>query len=242
VRAVEFAILGPLRIGGPGGVIRIGAPKQRALLAALLLAYRDDGVSTSRLIDMLWDEEPPPTATKALQVQISQLRRALGAQTIITRSSGYAIQAGELDLARFEALSLQARDAPPERAAELLREALALFRGQPLADAPLYGPAHGEADRLAELRLNALERRIDLDLQLGRHGELASELEALTHEHPYRERVHAQLMLALYRSGRQAEALESYRRARLLLIDELGLEPGLELQRLEGAILSQDPS
>ena len=242
MRAVEFAILGPLRIGGPGGVIRIGAPKQRALLAALLLAYRDDGVSTSRLIDMLWDEEPPPTATKALQVQISQLRRALGAQTIITRSSGYAIQAGELDLARFEALSLQARDAPPERAAELLREALALFRGQPLADAPLYGPAHGEADRLAELRLNALERRIDLDLQLGRHGELASELEALTHEHPYRERFHAQLMLALYRSGRQAEALESYRRARLLLIDELGLEPGLELQRLEGAILSQDPS
>ena len=192
---------------------------------------------------MLWDEEPPPTATKALQVQISQLRRALGAETIITRPSGYAIQAGELDLARFEALSSSRPATPrPNAAAELLREALALFRGQPLADAPLYGPAHGEADRLAELRLNALERRIELDLQLGRHGELASELEALTHEHPYRERFHAQLMLALYRSGRQAEALESYRRARLLLIDELGLEPGLELQRLEGAILSQDPS
>jgi predicted ATPase/DNA-binding SARP family transcriptional activator len=239
---MEFAILGPLRIGGPGGAIRIGAPKQRALLAALLLAYRDDGVSTSRLIDMLWDEEPPPTATKALQVQVSQLRRALGAAAIVTRPSGYAIRAETLDLARFEALVKDARAAEPAVAAELLREALALFRGPPLADAPLYGPGQGEADRLAELRLNALERRIDLDLELGRHSELASELEALTHEHRYRERFHAQLMLALYRAGRQADALDAYRRARAVLVDELGIEPGRELQRLEGAILAQDPS
>src|SRR3954447_7903504 len=145
---MQFGILGPLRIGGPGGVIRIGAPKQRALLAALLLAYRDDGVSTTRLIDMLWDEQPPPTATKALQVHVSQLRRALGAETIVTRPSGYAVQAQELDLARFEALVKASRDAQPAPAAELLREALALFRGPPLSDAPLYGPAHGEADRL----------------------------------------------------------------------------------------------
>src|SRR4051794_25161872 len=239
---MQFGILGPLRVGGPAGAIRIGAPKQRALLAALLLAYRDDGVSTSRLIDMLWDEDPPPTATKAIQVHVSQLRRALGAETIVTRPTGYAIVDGDLDLARFERLLEQARGAPPARASDLLREALALFRGPPLADAPLYGPGHGEADRLAEVRLNALERRIELDLELGRHAELASELEALTHEHPYRERFHAQLMVALYGAGRQADAPDAYRRARPTLTQELGIEPGRELQRLESAILTQDAS
>ena len=210
---MQFGILGPLRVGGQDGAIQIGAPKQRALLAALLLAYRDDGVSMSRLIDMLWDEDPPPTATKAIQVHVSQLRRALGAGVIVTRPTGYSIGDGDLDLARFERLVQQARGAPTAQASELLHEALALFRGPPLADAPLYGPAHGEADRLAEVRLSALERRIELDLELGRHAELASELEALTHEHPYRERFHAQLMVALYRAGRQADA----RLARILI-------------------------
>src|SRR4051794_34972241 len=209
---MEFAILGPLRVGGPDGAIEIRAPKQRALLAMLLLCYRDDAVSSGRLIDMLWDEDPPPTATKALQVHVSQLRRALGGEAIVTRPSGYAIGPCELDLARFEELVRQARDAAPAQAAELLREALALFRGPPLSDALLHGPGHGEADRLAEQRLSALERRIDLDLELGRHAELASELETLTHEHRFRERFHVQLMLALYRAGRQADALDAYRR------------------------------
>ena len=184
---MEFAILGPLRVGGPDGPIRVGAPKQRALLAMLLLAYREDGVSTSRLIDALWDEDPPATAAKALQVHVSHLRRAIGAETIVTRANGYAIEVepGQLDLERFETLVARAAEAPPADAGTLLREALALFRGPPLVDAPLYGPAATEADRLAELRLAALERRIEFDLQAGRAGELVAELDALTAEHPY---------------------------------------------------------
>src|SRR6478752_5912484 len=171
--------------------------------------------------------------------------RALGAESpIVTRPSGYAIRLdpGSLDLARFESRVAQARIAPSEEAAELLRQALSEFRGPPLADAPLYGPASSEADRLNELRLAALEHRVELDLNIGRNRELVSELEALTAEYPYRERFHAQLMLALYRAGRQADALEAYRRARHTLIEELGLEPSRELQRLEGAILAQDPA
>src|SRR4051812_23046278 len=242
---MEFAILGPLRVGGPAGVIELRAPKQRALLAMLLLSYREDAVSSGRLIDVLWDEDPPPTANKALQVHVSQLRRALGPENpVVTRSSGYSVTLapGALDLERFETLVAQARNAASGEAADLLRDALALFRGTPLVDAPLYGPASGEAERLAELRLVALERRIDLDLELGRGSELVAELEALTAEHPYRERFHGQLMRALYRAGRQADALDAYRRARQTLVEELGLEPSRELQRLEAAILAQDPS
>ena len=162
----------------------------------------------------------------------------------MTRSSGYAIdlEPGQLDLERFETLIAGAEDAPPAEAGELLREALALFRGPPLVDAPLLGPASTEADRLDELRLAALERRIEADLALGRHTALVGELETLVAEHAYRERFHAQLMLALYRSGRQADALEAYRRARTILVEELGLDPGRELQQLEAAILAQDPA
>src|SRR3954447_24150668 len=242
---MDFPILGPLRVGGPDGAIEIRAPKQRALLAMLLLSYRDDAVSSARLIDVLWDEDPPPTATKALQVHVSQLRRALGpANPIVTRANGYSVtlEPGALDLERFETLVAQSRNAPPEEAAEQLRQALAEFRGPPLDDAPLYGPAANEADRLTELRLAALERRVELDLQLGRDRELVGELERLTAEHPYRERFHAQLMLALYRSGRQVDALEAYRRARRNLVEDLGLEPSRELQRLAAAILAQDPA
>jgi predicted ATPase len=172
------------------------------------------------------------------------LRRTLGASAIVTRSSGYAValEPGRLDLERFEALVARAQDAPPVKAGELLREALALFRGPPLVDAPLLGPASTEADRLEGLRLAALEQRVEADLALGRHGAIVSELEALTAEHPYRERFHAQLMLALYRSGRQADALEAYRRARTILVEELGLDPGRDLQQLEAAILAQDPA
>ncbi|RKQ87271.1 putative ATPase [Solirubrobacter pauli] len=241
---MDFAILGPLRVVGPQGVIELRAPKHRALLATLLLAYRDGAVSATRLIDVLWDEEPPPTATKALQVHVSQLRRLLGPDTIETRPSGYAVRLapGALDLERFETLAAEARSAPPAEAAERLREALALFRGAPLADAPLYGPARGEADRIESARLDALERRVELDLELGAGGELVPELERLTSEHPYRERLHAQLMLALYRADRQADSLEAYRRARHALVEDLGLDPSPALQRLEAQILAHDPA
>src|SRR4051794_35698907 len=241
---MDFAILGPLLVIGPDGPIGIKAPKQRSLLAMLLLEYRQDVIAAERLIDVLWGEHPPATATKALQVLISQLRRALGAETIVTRSGGYAIRLadGALDLQRFEALVVSARGAEPSEAAALLREALALFRGAPLADAPLLGPASVEADRIAGARLEALEQRIAHDLALGRHAEVVSELERLAAEHAYRERLHVQLMLALYRSGRQADALEAYRRARHALVEDVGLDPSPELRRLEAAILAQDPA
>ena len=241
---MEFAILGPLRVAGPDGEIELGAPKQRSLLAMLLLSHRQDIISAERLIDALWGEHPPPTASKALQVNVSQLRRALGAETIITRSGGYAIvlEPGQLDVERFETLVEQARGKPHEEAADLLRQALALFRGPPLSDAPLLGPGAIEADRLMSARLDALELRLEHDLALGRHAVIAGELESLAAEHAFRERLHAQLMLALYRSGRQADALDAYRRARHILIEDLGLDPSPELKRLEAAILAQDPS
>ena len=234
---MRYAILGPLRVEA----VELKAAKQRSLLAALVLA-REGGMTLTRLIDVLWDEEPPATARKALQVYVSELRRALGADAIVTRGSGYAIGPGTSDLERFEALVARAGGERVSAAAETLRSALALFRGEPLADTPLFGPAAGEAERLADLRLTVLERRIELDLELGRHRELVAELEALTAEQPFRERFHAQLMLALYRGGRQAEALDAYRRARTTLVEELGLDPGRELQRLEAAILAQDPA
>ena len=243
---MEFSILGPLRVAGPDGPVEIKAPKQRSLLAMLLLSHRLDVVSAERLIDALWGEHPPPTATKALQVNISQLRRVLGADTIVTRSGGYAmaIEPGQLDLERFETLVARARgnDVSRAQAADLLREALALFRGPPLADAPLLGPGVAEADRIEGARLDALELRLEHDLALGRHTTVATELEGLAAEHAYRERLHAQFMLALYRCGRQADALEAYRRARHALVEDLGLDPSPELKRLEAAILAQDPS
>src|SRR4051794_8576777 len=242
---MDFALLGPLRVTGPEGPVEVRAAKQRALLAMLLLNHRDAAVSSTRLIDALWGEDPPPTAMKALQVYVSQLRRTVGGATIVTRAPGYAIDldGGGLDLARFETLTARAAGEPPETAAATLREALALFRGPPLADAPLEGLAATEADRLEGLRLATLEQRLDLELELSgaRHASLVGELEALTAEHPYRERFHAQLMLALYRSGRQADALDAYRRARHTLIEDLGLEPSRQLQQLEAAILAQDP-
>ena len=244
---MDFAILGPLRVVGPEGPIELTAAKQRALLATLLLAHREQVVSPTRLIDVLWGEDPPATAAKALQVHVSRLRHALGpGDPIVTHASGYAValEPGQLDLERFETLAARARE---ERAAGrlpeasgLLREALGLFRGAPLADAPLHGPAALEPDRLSAMRLAALEERIELDVEIGGGALLVDEIESLAAEHPYREGLHAQLMLALYRAGRQADALEAYRRVRHSLVEELGLEPGRELQRLESAILAQD--
>ena len=224
----------------------LGGPKQRAVLAVLVL-HRGEVVATDRLIDELWGEHPPASAAKTVQTYVSNLRKRLGDGVLVTRGRGYSLEAerGRLDLDRFEALVAEGRAALGEgdaqRASDRLREALALWRGPALADFPYEPFAQGEIARLEEERLAAVEDRIDAELALGRHAALIGELEVLVREHPLRERVQAQLMLALYRSGRQADALERYRQARRMLIDELGIEPGPALQDLERAILTQDP-
>jgi DNA-binding SARP family transcriptional activator len=240
---VEFRILGPLEVVDERGRLPIEASKQRALLALLLL-HRNEVVSAERLIDQLWGDRPPKTARKTLQMHVSHLRRALGPEVVVTQAPGYvlSIEPGHLDLDRFEGLVEEARSAPPATAGALLRDALALWRGPALADLEYEPFVQGEIARLEELRLAALEDRIDADHALGQHVKSVGELEALAVAHPLRERIRGQLMLALYRSGRQAEALESYREARLALVEELGIEPGRELRDLEQAILRQEES
>jgi DNA-binding SARP family transcriptional activator len=239
---MEYRILGPLEVSDDGRAVAIGGPKPRALLAILLL-HANEVVSRERLIDELWDASPPETATAALQVHVSQLRKALGHDAIATRSPGYLIhvEEGQLDLDRFERLIGAARTEESAAAAETLRDALALWRGPPLADVD-DAVARPERGRLEEQRLSALEQRIEADLALGRHALLVPELDGLVREHPLRERVRGQLMLTLYRCGRQADALEVYRSGRRLLDEELGLQPNDELQHLERAILNHDPS
>ncbi|MGZ8782701.1 MAG: BTAD domain-containing putative transcriptional regulator [Gaiellaceae bacterium] len=244
---MEFRILGPLEGADGDRPLLLGAQKQRALLAVQLL-HRGEVVSTDRLADELWGEQPPPTAVKSLQVYVSQLRKVLGEGVLETRGRGYLIQleADQLDSARFERRFEEGRTlfaaGDARGAADALREALALWRGPPLADFAYEPFAQPEIARLDELRLAALEARIDADLVLGGHTELVAELEALARQQPLREGVRAKLMLALYRSGRQADALEAYRHGRTTSLDELGLEPGRELQELEQAILRQDPA
>jgi DNA-binding SARP family transcriptional activator len=241
---VEFRILGPLEVVEEGRPLTLGGPRQRALLA-LLLSRANEVVSSDRLIDELWGAQPPRTATNALQYHVSQLRKTLGSsEAIVTREPGYLIRVGphELDLLRFEQLVQEARQAPADQAARLLDDALGLWRGPALADLAGEPFVQAEILRLEELRLAALELHVEMDLALGRHRELVGELEVLVHEHPFRERPRGQLMLALYRSGRQAEALDLYRQGRRLLVDELGIEPSLELQELEKAILRHDPA
>ena len=239
---MEFRILGPLEVLENGHQVPLGGSKQRALLASLLL-HANEVVSRDRLIDELWGASPPATAPTALQVYVSQLRKALGRDLILTQPPGYLIRVsdGELDLHRFERLVATARAEEPAQAARLLREGLALWRGAPLAE---LGDSFARAERarLEEQRLAALEQRIEAELALGRHAELVPELEGLVREQPLRERLRGQLMLALYRCGRQADALEVYRSGRRLLDEELGLKPDDELQRLERAILNHDPS
>ncbi|MGH3136486.1 MAG: BTAD domain-containing putative transcriptional regulator [Gaiellaceae bacterium] len=239
---MEFRVLGPLEVEEEGRVLKLGGAKQRALLALLLL-YANEAVSRDRLIDELWGSTPPETAPAAIQVYVSQLRKLLGREVIVTQPPGYLIRVreGTLDLERFERAVERARGAPADDAAELLRDALVLWRGPPLAE--LDGSfARAERARLNEQRLSALEQRINADLELGRHAQLVPELEGLVRDHPLREHLRGQLMIALYRSGRQAEALDVYRSGRRLLDEELGLEPHDELQRLERAILNHDPS
>jgi len=233
---IRYRLLGPLE--GPG---ELPGGKPRALLARLLLdAPRV--VSVETLVDALWDEAPS-SAHKVVQVYVSQLRKALGPRQIETRAPGYLlrVEPAEHDLGEFERLLAAAGDsADPGPRAELLRQALSLWRGPALAEFRSEPFARGASRRLDELRLNALERRVEAELELGEHERLVAELEELVQAEPLRERFRQQLMLALYRSGRQPEALERYREGRRQLVEELGLEPSPALQQLEQAILRQD--
>jgi DNA-binding SARP family transcriptional activator len=243
---MEFRILGPLEALAAGGeAVPLGGGKRCALLSVLLLNVNRT-VPVARLIDDLWGDAVPDTATKAVQIYVSQLRKLLPEQILHTRSPGYVLelQPEQIDLFRFERLLAEGRQAlaagSPQLASELLGEALSLWRGAPLAE--FTEPfAQVEGARLEELRLAAMEERIEADLASGRHGELAGELETLLRRHPLRERLRGQHMLALYRSGRQAEALAGYQEFRRLLDEELGIEPSARLRELERRILRQDP-
>src|SRR5215510_13165525 len=243
---LEVRLLGPIEVERDGEPVALGGQKPRALLAVLAL---EPGrvVSVDRLVEALWPGDPPETAPHAVQVYVSQLRKALG-PVIATRPPGYALEVDpeRVDAHRFTRLAQEARAALEGGAAEsaevVLREALALWRGPALSDF-VYEPfAQTHIARLEELRTVVVEERIEADLALGQHVELVSELEALVQAERLRERPRAQLMLALYRSGRQADALAAYRDARKTLVEELGIDPGPELRELEAAILRQDES
>jgi DNA-binding SARP family transcriptional activator len=239
--AVEFRILGPLEVLRDGEPVMLGGARQRAVLAVLLL-HAGEVVPAERLIDAVWDEEPPETARNVLQSYVSQLRKSLGGDVISTQGRGYrlALSADQLDLERFQRLTQVPAD--PAAAAASLREALSLWRGTALADVAESTFLRAAAARLEELRLAAVERRIEAELALGRSSELVGEIEALVREHPLSERLRALQMLALYRAGRPAEALEAFRRARAALVDDLGIEPSPALRELERAILRHDAS
>jgi WD40 repeat protein/DNA-binding SARP family transcriptional activator len=234
---MQISVLGPVEVTVGGRPVEVGAGKPRALLALLAL-HEGSTLTTDRLVADLWGEAPPPTAPKMVQLCVSQLRKTLpngdGAAAIVTRGRGYELRLGtdELDARCFERLVAEGRP----------REALALWRGAPLADVAGEPFAAGEIRRLEELRLAAIESAIDDDLGAARHREVAAELDVLVAEEPLRERFHAQRMLALYRCGRQADALDAYRQARSALVEAIGIEPGPELRRLQEAILRQEPS
>lgn len=240
---MEFLLLGPLEVRADGRSLELGPPQQRALLAFLLL-HANEVVSTERLTEALWPTDPPRSASKAIQVYVSALRKAFGParETLETRASGYRlhVSAGQLDLHEFERLLAKAHGEDPPRRAATLATALALWRDAPLADFPYEHFAQAEAARLAELRRLAEEERIAAELALGRGAELVGRLQALVAEQPLNERTRALLMLALYRAGRQADSLEVMREGRRLLDEELGLEPGAALRELERAILRHD--
>jgi DNA-binding SARP family transcriptional activator len=245
---MDFRILGPLEVDDGGRTVELGGTRQRALLAILLLR-RNEVVAADRLIEDLYEGRPPATAAKSLQAHVSRLRRALRPEDRLhTRSGGYVLEVGldEVDADRAVRLLAEGRRAgaagEPETAARSLGAALALWRGPPLADVAYDGFAQDEIARLEELRLECLEERLEAELALGRHVEVVGELEQLVAERPARERLRGQLMLALYRCGRQAEALASYQDGRRVLVEELGIDPGRPLQELERAILNQDPA
>jgi DNA-binding SARP family transcriptional activator len=240
---LEFRVLGPLEVVEDGRPVPLDRRRLRALLAFLLL-HANELVSSDRLIDEVWGPDPPKTAGASLQNYVSRLRKAIGAEAIVSQPSGYVLRVDpeRLDLARFERLTAEARGAEPHERAEKLRAALALWRGPALDDLAFEPFARDEVGRLEEARLAALEDRIDADLELGAAATVVTELEELVEGHPLRERFYAQLMRALYRAGRQADALATYQAARDVLGEELGLEPGEELRALQQAVLRQDPA
>src|SRR5215470_17046782 len=243
---LEFRVLGPVRAVRGGRELGLGGPKPRALLALLLL---ETGrvVPAEYLVEALWRERPPPRAAGALRVYVSRLRSLLGPEAgLVTRGGGYAvvIQPDRVDAGRFERLATAGRAAldggEPAAAGNRFAEALGLWRGRALADVGEVEPLALEAARLEELRLGVLEDRIEADLALGLHTEVVGQLEQLVAEHPLRERLWRLLVVALYRSERQADALAACRRARGMLAEELGLDPGEELQRLEEQVLRHE--
>jgi DNA-binding SARP family transcriptional activator len=238
---MRFRILGPLEVRDGARLVPLGASKPRALLGMLLL-HSNEVVSVDRLEDELWGERPPATAAKLIQGYVHALRKLIGTGALATQAPGYRlhIEPGDLDLLEFQGLTAEARAAPPERAAELRRQALDLWRGPPLADVELAGPARYEVGRLSEQHLATQIELLEAELELGRHAQLVGELELLVAAHPYQERLRELLMLALYRSGRQAEALAAYQTVRRVLREEVGLEPGQALRDLETAILRHD--
>jgi len=243
---MDFLVLGPLEVRDGASSLPLGGAKQRALLAILLL-HRDQVVAADTLVDALWGERPPETAATALHGLISNLRKLLGAELIVTQPPGYVVRLGShrLDLDRFETLAQTGRRALEDdasKAATSLSAGLELWRGPPLGDVRDIRILQPEIRRLEELRSAVLEDRIEADLALGRAAELVGELESLVAREPFRERLRGQLMVALYRSGRQAKALEIYREGRSTLVGEVGIEPGAALQELQRAILRQDPS
>jgi DNA-binding SARP family transcriptional activator len=225
------------------GPLKLGGLKQRALLAMLLL-NAGRVVPTDTLVDQLWAERPPRTAVTSLQNFLSQLRKLLGPEAVLTKPPGYLlrVERDQIDAFRFERMIDQARSLQPAERKQKLEEALALWRGSALADFTFEPFAHAEIRRLEGLQASALEERIDADFECGRHSELIGELEALVAAHPLREALRAQLMLALYRSGRQAESLQLYHETRRTLVEELGVEPGRPLQELFSQLLRQDPA
>ncbi|MDT3442505.1 MULTISPECIES: BTAD domain-containing putative transcriptional regulator [unclassified Pseudofrankia] len=251
---LEFRLLGRVEVYRDGQPVDVGGPKQRAVLASLLLRVRRV-VSVDQLIDDLWPEQPPARAAATVQVFVSQLRRALepersrgrAATVLVTASPGYLldVEPDAVDAHAFADLVVRGREAldagDPERAARSLLRAEAMLRGPALVDVPVTPFVRAAAARLTELHLGAVEDRIDAELSLGRHAALVAELEQRVRRHPLRERLRAQLMLGLYRCGRQVEALATYRETRRVLHDELGLEPGVRLRELEQAVLRQDP-
>ncbi|HEY6778444.1 MAG TPA: BTAD domain-containing putative transcriptional regulator, partial [Thermoleophilaceae bacterium] len=246
---MDFRILGPLEVLDEGRAVTLGGTKQRALLA-LFLVHANETLATDRLIDELWGERPPANAAKTVQMQVSRLRKALAAgaagDLVMTRERGYELRLDpeQLDSHRFERLIAEGTSelaaGRPERAVQTLERALSLWRDAPLADLAYEPFAQGEIARLEDLRVGALEQLVEAKLALGRHAEVIGQLETLIAEHPYRERLRAQLMLAYYRCERQADALQAYQDARRQLVEELGIEPGERLRELERAVLAHD--
>jgi DNA-binding SARP family transcriptional activator/pimeloyl-ACP methyl ester carboxylesterase len=244
---VRVGLLGPLCVEDASGEVLLGAAKERSLLCALAL-HPGSVVSAERLIDALWGDAPPASARKTLQTYVSNIRRALGSDVVATAESGYALRVAvdDVDVGRFRRLVREGQDeqrtGSTQQARKKLGEAVALWRGDPFPGVGAHTGLAAEAVRLREEYLTALEARVATDLAAGCHNELVGELEALVREHPFRERLWGHLIVALYRSGRQADAIAAYQRARELLRDELGLEPGGELRRLEQAVLGHDSS